>query len=188
MAEISYPSREQVVTLQQFLAHYLGEALIGEAGLVAAIADLDDAQFHFCPTEDANSIAFDAWHVFRTVDNIVSFVFAREQPLWRAQGLDVAWGLPRNAQGTGMTAEEARALHFPAAPLLAQYGRDVAALVLPRIAAMTDAELQERVTVQPFGEITKLVSIGTTMITHANAHLGQVSVCRTLLGLAGLGF
>ena len=188
MAEIAYPSREQLVTMQQFLAHYLGEALVGPAGLVAAIADLDGAQLHFRPTEDANSIAFDAWHVFRTVDNLVTFVFAREQPLWRAQGLDAAWSLPRNAQGTGMTAEEARALRFPAAPMLAQYGRDVATLVLPRIEAMTDAELQERVTVQPFGEITKLVSLGTNMITHANAHLGQISVCRTLLGLPSLGF
>ena len=51
MAEIAYPSREQLVTMQQFLAHYLGEALVGPAGLVAAIADLDGAQLHFRPTE-----------------------------------------------------------------------------------------------------------------------------------------
>ena len=31
MTEIVYPSRAEVVTVQQFLAHYLGEALVGEA-------------------------------------------------------------------------------------------------------------------------------------------------------------
>ncbi|RLT44353.1 MAG: DinB family protein [Chloroflexi bacterium] len=184
----AYPSREQVVTVQQFLAHYLGEALIGDAGLVAAVADLDNTQLHFRPTEDANAIGFDAWHVFRTVDNIIHFAFEREPTVWLQQGLDAAWELPKNAQGTGMTAEEARALRFPSAAALAQYGRDVAVAVLPRIEAMTDEYLQAKLTIRPFGEITRLVSIGTNLVTHANQHLGQVNICRTLLGKASLGF
>ena len=186
--DIAYPSREQVVTVQQFLAHYLGEALVGAAGIVAAIADLDDRELHFRPTEDANAIGFDAWHIFRTVDNIIHFAFERERPIWLVQGLAEAWGLPRNAQGTGMSAEEARALRFPAAPLLAQYGRDVAAAVLPRIEAMTDEYLQVKTRIVPFGEITRLVSLGTNMVTHANQHLGQINVCRTLLGKPSLDF
>lgn len=186
--DIVYPSREQVVTVPQFLAHYLGEALVGQAGLVAAIEGLDERELHFRPTEDGSSIGFDAWHVFRTVDNIIHFAFEREQPVWAQQGLAEAWGLPRNAQGTGMPAEEARALRFPAAALLAGYGRDVAAAVLPRIEVMTDEYLHATTRIQPFGEITRLVSIGTNMVAHANQHLGQINVCRTLLGKPSLDF
>src|SRR6185436_4080484 len=112
----------------------------------------------------------------------------RELPVWAQQGLAEAWGLPRNAQGTGMPAEEAHALRFPAASLLAAYGRDVAAAVLPRIEAMTDEYLQSKTRVMPQGDMTKLVSIGTNLVAHANQHLGQINICRTLLGKPSLDF
>ena len=60
-------------------------------------SDLDE-ELHARPSAGANSIGFEAWHVFRTVDNIVRYVFLREQTVWLAQGLDAAWGLPKAAQ------------------------------------------------------------------------------------------
>jgi hypothetical protein len=92
---------------------------------------------------------------------IVRFVFLREQTVWLAQGLDEAWGLPKAAQGTGAEVAETQAMHFPSAAALAQYGRDVAAATLPAVAAMTEAQLREVVTIRPFGEMTRLASIGT---------------------------
>src|SRR5688572_16028620 len=35
-----------------------------------------------------NSIGWDVWHVVRTIDNIIHFVFEREQPVWLQQGFD----------------------------------------------------------------------------------------------------
>jgi uncharacterized damage-inducible protein DinB len=188
MTDALYPPRLEVRTLQDFLAHHLGEVLVGPSGLVAAIEDLSVEDLHFRPAPGSNSIGFEAWHVFRTVDNIVRFVFRRENTIWLEQGLDVAWGLPKAAQGTGMDAADAQAMHFPDAASLARYGRDVAAAVLPEIAAMRDETLSEVVTVRPFGEMTKLASIGTNLISHGNQHLGQIGVARALLGRPSLGF
>lgn len=174
--------------MQQFLAHYIEELLIGHDGLVRAIAELAPDELHSRPSEAANSIGFDAWHVFRTADNVVHFVCLGELPVWRQQGLDAVWGLPRNAQGTGMDPTEAHALRFPEAEVLARYGRDVATAIVPRVAKMTDELLEGVVTVAPHGELTRLRAIGTTILTHGNVHLGQIDVARTLLGKASLRF
>jgi hypothetical protein len=182
-----YPPRSEVRTLQDFLVHHLGEVLLGPWGLVSSIADLTHEELHFRGSPGANSIGFEAWHVFRTVDNIIRYVFLRENTIWLEQGLDVAWGLPKAAQGTTAEAEETQAMRFPEPALLAQYGRDVASAVLPAIAAMDEPFLNETVTIRPFGEMTRLASIGTNLIVHGNQHLGSITMAREILGKPYLG-
>ena len=156
--------------------------------LAGAIEDLTPDELHHLPHERANSIGFDAWHVARTADNIVHFAFARERPLWMQQGLHEAWNLPRVEQGTGMQPEQARALRFPAAPLLAGYVRAVANAVAPRIEAMSDDFLAEPVEIKFVGTLPRAQIIGRTVLQHGAAHLGQISLARTLLGREGVGF
>ena len=177
-----------MTSLPQFLAQSIDELLTGQEGIVAAIEGLTPDELHFRAHEETNSIGFNAWHVLRTADNIVHFVLFREQPLWRQQGLDEAWGLPRNAQGTEMTPEEAHALRFPEAGLLAQYGRAVAAAIVPRIEGMSDEFLAETTRLQPWGEVTKLRAVGRSILAHGHDHLGQIDLARTLLGKPSLGF
>ena len=160
----------------------------GLEGMAHAIEELTREQLHFRPAPASNSVGWEAWHVFRTADNIVHFVFHRERPIWLTQGLDQAWGLPRVEQGTGMDADVAHALEFPEPALLAAYGRDVAAAIVSRIEAMTVDELQVVTLVRPWGEITRQEAIGQTIISHANGHLGQVSAARAVLGKTGQGF
>src|SRR5438552_11535850 len=69
----------------------------------------------------ANSIGFDVWHVVRTTDNIIHFVFEREQPVWLTGGFYERWGLPKVDQGTGMNAGDAYALPFPEAEEFTRY-------------------------------------------------------------------
>lgn len=171
--------------MRQFLGLFAARVL---DGIVGAIEGLDDEQLHFRPAESSNSIGFEAWHVLRTADNIVHFVFHRERPLWIQQNLHEAWSLPRIEQGTGMDPEVAHALRFPGAEALAGYGRDVRAAVVPRIEAMDDDELAARGEVRPWGVISRQEAIGQTIIAHGNGHLGQISTARALLGLPGLGF
>jgi hypothetical protein len=175
-------------TTQQFLTAQIHELFAGPRGIVVAIADLSVDELNARPHEAANSIGFDAWHVFRTADNLVHFVFHREQPLWLQQGLDAAWGLPRVAQGTGMETAEAHALRFPEATLLGRYAHDVVAAICPRIEAMTDDFLAETTRVQPHGELTRLDAIGRTILTHGAVHLGHINLARTLLGKPSLDF
>ncbi|RLT26778.1 MAG: DinB family protein [Chloroflexi bacterium] len=182
-----YPPRSEVRTVQDLLTHHLGEALVGPNGIVVSISDLTLDELNAMPSATANSIGFEAWHVFRTVDNIIRYVFLREPTIWLEQGLDVAWGLPKAAQGTGADHSETRSMRFPEATLLAGYGRDVATSVLPAIAAMDEAFLNETVTIRPFGEMTRLASIGTNLVSHANQHLGSITMARDLLGKPYLG-
>ncbi len=172
-------------TMQQYLALFATRAL---DGMVAAIEDLTHEELHARPSPLSNSIGWEAWHVFRTADNLVHFVFHRERPIWLAQGLDEAWGLPRVEQGTGMDPDTAHALVFPDANRLAQYGRDVRAAVIPRIESMSGDDLQSRTLVRPWGEVTRQESIGQVVIAHGNGHRGQVSTARASLGKRGAGF
>jgi uncharacterized damage-inducible protein DinB len=171
--------------LSQFLGRYTGRLLQTTA---KAIEDLSDQELHFQAHAEMNSIGFEAWHIARTADNLVNFAFKREQPVWLAQGLNEAWSLPKADQGTGMDAEAAHALRFPAAKLLAQYARDVAANVVPQIEAMAAEYLEGTMTIRPQGEMTRKDVIGQVIIVHGNNHLGQINLARTLQGKSGLGF
>ena len=108
-------SAEQFTT-QQYLVLFARRVLDGMADAIEA---LDHDELHFRPSELSNSIGWEAWHLFRTADNIIHFAFERERPIWLQQGLDEAWGLPRVEQGTGMDPDEAHGLVFPQARLLA---------------------------------------------------------------------
>ncbi|MDA0351794.1 MAG: DinB family protein [Chloroflexi bacterium] len=174
----------EALTLQNYLAQYVGELLERTA---ASIEDLNEEDLHFRPDGPCNSIGFDAWHIARTADNLVHFAFAREQPVWLQQGLNEAWGLPKADQGTGMTPEEAYALRFPAAPILAKYARDVAAAVVPTIRGYSDEFLDGRMDIRPNGNLARYEIIGQVIINHGNNHFGMINLALTLAGRPGLG-
>jgi hypothetical protein len=134
-----------------------------------------------------NPAGFDVWHVARTVDNVIHFVFERERPVWLTEGFYEAWGLPRVEQGTGMAAEAAYALPYPEAAELRRYAEAVRAAVVPRIAAMTDAYLAEEKRILPWGELPRFQTIVQVLIGHGNGHLGRVELARALWGKSGLG-
>lgn len=135
-----------------------------------------------------NSIGFDVWHVVRTVDNIVHFVFERQQPVWLRDNFHERWGLPRVDQGTGMDPNDAYSMTFPEPGEFMKYTRAVADAVVPRIAAMTDAYLAEVQAIRPWGPIPRVEAILHGLIGHGNGHLGRASYARTLFGLEGLPY
>ena len=148
-----------------------------------SVEDLTTEQLNHQPSERAHSIGFDIWHVVRTADNVVFFVFKREQPVWLRDGYVTRFGLPKVAQGTGMADEEARALRFPEPSAFAEYvdAGDGG------VRAMSDAELAEVTTVNPWGERTKAEHILQVLIAHGNGHLGRCSLARALIGKDDLG-
>lgn len=152
-----------------------------------AVEDLNEEQLHYRASDGCNSIAFDAWHVARTADNLVHFAFEREKPVWLQQGLNDAWGLPKADQGTGMSPEDAHALRFPDAAALAKYCRDVAEVIVPRIAAMSDEYLAGTIMIKPQGDMTRSRIIGQVIVAHGSAHNGMINTQRTVLGVGGLG-
>lgn len=170
--------------LQSYQARYVGQLLESTA---RSIEGLSEELIHFRPDGPCNSIGFDAWHIARTADNLIHFAFAREMPVWLQQGLNDAWNLPKADQGTGMTPEEAYALKFPAADLLAKYARDVSAAVVPKIEGYSDEYLEERIDIKPNGNLARYEIIGQVIINHGNNHYGMINMSLTQAGEPGLG-
>jgi hypothetical protein len=135
-----------------------------------------------------NSIGWDVWHVVRTIDNIIHFVFEREQPVWLQHAFHERWNLPRVDQGTGQDPRDAYAMRFPPPSEFDEYIRAVEAAVVPRIAAMSEAYLREVQVIRPWGPVPRIEAILHGLIGHGNGHLGRASYARTLFGLPGLPY
>lgn len=153
-----------------------------------ATEGLTDEQFHDTRGGITNSIAWDVWHVVRTIDNIVHFVFEREQPVWLRDSFHERWGLPKVDQGTGQNPNDAYSLRFPPPAEFNAYTRAVAEAVVPRVAGMSMDYLSEVMTIRPWGEVPRMEAIGHGLIGHGNGHLGRVSYARSLYGLKGLPY
>jgi DinB superfamily len=169
----------------QYLQHFI---TVAHRGYEDAIKDLTPAQFAHRPSDSTNHIAFTAWHWVRTEDNIVQFVLQRQSTVWIDAGLDVAWGLPRVAQGTGMAPVEAYNMPIPSTSDFLDYARKVWAKTGDFLARITQDELDRVTKVMPFGEIPVFQVLGQTLIAHGNQHLGEIWLTRELQGLKGIGF
>ena len=169
--------------LAQLVARVIGD-------LDASIEELSSEELNAHPLEGCPSIGFHVWHVLRTIDNIVNFVFHRERPVWITSGLNAEWDMPRIDQGTGMAGDEAGALQFRDSAALAGYGQLVRDAVLPKIEAMDEAFLVGTTPARIAGEMTerpRIATLGQAVIAHGNEHYGQVQVLRQLLGKEALG-
>jgi len=162
------------------------ERLLNTCG--RAVGDLSLEEMHDTHGGRANSIAFDVWHVVRTADNVVHFVFEREQPLWLSGGFQEKWGLPKVAQGTGMEVDEAYALRFPEAAEFQRYVSAVSEAIVPRVADMSQEYLSMITRIAPWGEIPRMEAITQALIAHGNGHLGRCDLARTFLSKQGLGY
>lgn len=153
-----------------------------------ATAGLTIEQFNDTLGDRTNSVAFDIWHVVRTIDNIVHFVFEREQPVWLRDSFHERWELPKVDQGTGMESSIAYSLKFPEPAGFDRYTAAVSEAVVPRIASMDMDYLAAPQFIRPWGEIPRMEAIGHGLIGHGNGHLGRVSLARNLFGLSGLPY
>jgi hypothetical protein len=172
--------------INQCLTHFVGSL---NRGIQASLGGLNDDQLYYLPGGNCCHVAFHAWHFVRTEDNIVNFACQDHKlPLWLRQGLPEKWGLPKIAQGTGMSHAEANGLRVPSADALMQYCADVWADIEPYLANAPATDLQAIIKVPPTGERSKLQHIVQNVLTHGNRHLGQIIALRSLQGLQGESF
>ncbi len=175
MAEPTIPSQ-----LALLVDRLLGNCL-------RSIEDLAKEELNHRPSEQVNSIGFDIWHTVRTIDNVIFFVFDREQPVWLRDGFHERFGLPKVAQGTGMDRSDSHQLVFPEPAEFREYIDAVRSAVIPRIEGMSVEQLAETVELRPWGERPKMEHIGQVLIAHGNGHIGRASMARSLLGNDDLG-
>ncbi len=131
-----------------------------------------------------NSIGWDVWHVVRTIDNIIHFVFDREQPVWLQHNFHEQWGLPKVDQGTGMSLEDARAMKFRLADLR-DYGAKVSVATIEFLENVPLETLDEVQMVRPLGEMPRWKVLRQVVMTHGFMHLGEINGTK---GQLGLGF
>ena len=154
----------------------------------AGLDGLTDEQISDTHKGTTNSVGCDVWHVVRTVDNIVFFVFEREKPVWLKEKFNEHWGLPAVDQGTGMDVQDAYSLQFPDVFTFTEYIQAVKEVVVPRINKMDEEYFKVVQFVRPWGEVPRMEMIGHGLIGHGNGHLGRVSLARNIYGLEGLAY
>lgn len=154
---------------------------------IRTVEDLSPEEMNALVHPGGNSIAWDVWHLVRTIDNIVFFAFDRTPPVWLQGEFDTKFGLPRVAQGTGMATDEAQALRFPEAAVFLEYVRAAQTAVVERIRGMSEEYLAEAVLIRPWGEVARTQHL-LQILVHANGHLGQGSMARALIGHEALGY
>jgi len=148
-----------------------------------ALKGLSADQLNYLPDGRTVSIGFNAWHVYRTADNIVNFVMKREQPIWIRTGLVEKMGLPKVDQGTGMALDDARAIKINDGPLLLEYGNSVMGEVLDYLKDVPYSTLEEIQMIKPLGEMPKWRVFRQVVMTHGFMHLGEINALRGQLGL-----
>ncbi len=152
----------------------------------SSIADLSDDQLHWRANDKGHPISFILWHYVRTEDNIIQFVLQHKSTVWLDGGWDQKFGLHRTGQGTGMTLEDAQALHIAPKDDFLAYMRNVWQATDDYLAAGDDDFLQQRTTVKPLGEMPIQSAIGNMCLTHGFTHLGEIAHLRGLQGLRGM--
>jgi hypothetical protein len=144
---------------------------------------LSAEQLNWLPEGKATSIGFNAWHITRTDDNIVNFVFQGSPPIWLRENYVERFGLPKVAQGTGMALDEAQSLTVSDPALLREYAGKVGAETIAFIKAVDPATLEEIQLIKPLGEMRKWRVLRQVVMTHGFMHLGEINASRGMQGL-----
>ena len=155
------------------------------AMLDVATRDLTPEQWHTVPGgSDANHLAFELWHFYRTEDNIVRFILQDRRPtVWMEGNWAERLGLPPVAQGTGMTTDDAHALRINDLAAFREYIDAVRASTDEYLANPDESTFARPVMVKPLGEMPAIRALGQVVMTHGFTHLGEIELVRTLLGL-----
>jgi len=151
-----------------------------------AIGDLTDEQLHWRANDKGLPASFILWHYVRTEDNIIQFVLQRKPTIWLEGGYPEKFGLPANAQGTGMSQEDAKNLRIEPKDAFYDYMQAVWKATDDYLATTDDAALQAMTTVKPLGEMPVQNAIGNMCLTHGFTHLGEIAHLRGLMGLKGM--
>jgi hypothetical protein len=152
-----------------------------------AVEDMTLDQLNFRPREGGVSPFFSLWHYVRTEDNIINWVVQRQPTVWIEGGYDVALGLPRTSQGTGMTEAEANAVVLRDLDRWRRYQPAVWQATDAYLGAMDPAEFDaRRVTIKPLPEMSLWQGLFGICLSHGYRHIGEIEYARGVIGLGGL--
>ena len=139
-------------------------------------------QLTYRPSEQANTIAWLAWHLTRVQDHHLSELASREQA-WIADGWHEKFGKPADAQETGQryTAEQVAAVRPSGAQVLLDYHDAVHQRSLEYLGSITPADLDRELD-EPQWDPRPTVGVRLVSVIGDNLqHAGQASYLRGLI-------
>jgi hypothetical protein len=152
-----------------------------------AVEGMTAEQLNFRPQEGGVSGFFSLWHYVRTEDNIINWVTQGKPTVWLEGKWNERFGLPRNSQGTGMTADEANAVQIHDVAAWHGYQQGVWTATDRYLATMSPEEFDaRRVTIKPLPEMTLWDGIYGVCLSHGYRHVGEIEYVRGVQGIGGL--
>ena len=148
--------------------------------LAVVLDGLSEEQIAYRPHEEANSIAWLAWHLSRVHDDHMSEI-AGEPQAWVAEGWAERFGMPPDPhqQGTGDGPDEVAAIK-PDAALLLGYQEAVLARTYQYLDTITPEELDRIIDTRWDPPVTVGVRI-VSVINDNTEHAGQAAYVRGLV-------
>ena len=153
--------------------------------LLDAVGDITDEQLHFRPNDKGNHIAFTIWHYVRTEDLVLNFLLQKKKPVWNEEGWDTKLGMDPQAQGTGLTAEQAAEIKISDMAEFIKYMESTFKATDVYLEGINDEDLEQVHELGPLGKRSLIEIIGGTVIGHAHGHLGEIWYVKGVLGLKG---
>ena len=150
-----------------------------------AVKDLTPEQLHFRPLGKGNSIAFALWHMVRTEDSVLNFMWQGKAPVWNAEGWDRKFDMDPRAQGTGMTAEQAAAIRIPDLAEFRKYMENVFKSSEAFIDSAPEQDWGEVKELKFLGKRDLYQLIGGIVLQHGSGHLGEIWYVKGVQGLKG---
>ncbi len=150
--------------------------------LTKALESLTPEQLTYRPHEQANSIAWLAWHLTRVQDNHLSSLAGREQA-WVADGWHAKFGKPADARdnGHGDTPEQVAGFKPASAQLLLDYHNAVYARSVELVQQLSAADMDKPVD-DPRYNPPPLVGVRLVSVLADNLqHAGQINYVRGLI-------
>jgi len=153
-----------------------------QRSLHLSLGGLTAEQLTYRPAEQANTIAWLAWHLTRVQDHHISDLAGRDQA-WIAGGWHEKFGKPADSQETGQrhTSEQVAAIRPSAPQILLDYHDTVYQRSLEYIKALKPADL-DRVLDEPQWDPRPTVGVRLVSVIGDNMqHAGQAAYLRGLI-------
>jgi hypothetical protein len=150
-----------------------------------AVKDLTDEQLQFRPLDKGHHIAFILWHLVRTEDLVLNFMLQKKTPIWNEKGWDKKLGMDPQAQGTGMTEEQAAEVEISDLSAFLKYTKVVFESSEAYVKSLTEEDLGVVKELPILGKKSLFEVIGGTTLQHGANHLGEIWYIKGLLGLKG---
>ena len=163
-------------TVQFFVTVLLDSA---NANLKRAVGGLTDEQVFHQPTQDTNSIAWLAWHLYRWQDR-QGGVLSGEEQVWTRDGWCERFGMAAESTGLGDTPEQVAAFR-PPLDLLWGYTEAAHATFIERVNALSQEQLEEPVRYLPHLEPRPRWRVILAVSSDTMKHTGQIEYLRGLL-------